>query len=82
MRPESVTRYRASAAGGVNMDKKNEEHWIYCPICRAKTRTKVQQDTVLLNFPLYCPKCGKTTRIDVINLKLVVNEDSDSESAK
>lgn len=64
------------------MDKKNEEHWIHCPICRAKTRTKVQQDTVLLNFPLYCPKCGRTTRIGVINLKLVVNEDNNSESAK
>lgn len=59
-----------------------KDYWIHCPICRAKTRTKVEPDTVLLNFPLYCPKCGKTTRIGVINLKLVVNEDNQSEPTK
>ena len=25
----------------------------------SKTRTKVYEETVLLNFPLYCPKCKK-----------------------
>lgn len=75
MRPEPVTRYRASAARGVNMDKKKEEHWIHCPICRAKTHTKVDPDTVLLNFPLYCPKCKRSIRIGVINLKMVVNDE-------
>ncbi|MCI8385412.1 MAG: conjugal transfer protein [Acutalibacter sp.] len=45
------------------------------PICRAKTRTKEQQDTVLLNFPLYCPKCKRSIQIGVINLKMVVNNE-------
>lgn len=31
--------------------------WIYCPICRNKTRTKIRKDTELINYPLFCPKC-------------------------
>lgn len=31
-----------------------------------KTRTKVYDDTVLVKFPLYCPKCKKEIKIDVI----------------
>ncbi|MFA5671993.1 MAG: cysteine-rich KTR domain-containing protein [Synergistaceae bacterium] len=27
--------------------------WILCPACQNKTRIKVHQDTVLLNFPLF-----------------------------
>ena len=40
------------------MRKTNQDSlWIRCPICNSKTRTKVYEDTVLLNFPLFCPKC-------------------------
>lgn len=28
--------------------------WIICPICRQKTRTKMREDTVMMNFPLFC----------------------------
>ncbi|RGN04265.1 MULTISPECIES: cysteine-rich KTR domain-containing protein [Blautia] len=31
--------------------------WLLCPICKNKTRIKLRYDTVLNNFPLYCPKC-------------------------
>ena len=31
--------------------------WVLCPICGNKTRTIMQEDTELKNFPLYCPKC-------------------------
>ncbi|MEY8515532.1 cysteine-rich KTR domain-containing protein [Lachnospiraceae bacterium 29-84] len=31
--------------------------WIRCPICGSKTRNKIRGDTVLKNYPLYCPKC-------------------------
>ena len=48
--------------------------WISCPICGGKTRTKVHPDTVLIKFPLYCPKCHKETLIDVVKLKMVVNK--------
>ena len=29
--------------------------WIFCPVCGNKTRTKVYENTVVTNFPLYCP---------------------------
>lgn len=31
--------------------------WILCPFCGSKTRLKIRNDTILDNFPLYCPKC-------------------------
>lgn len=46
-------------------------HWVPCPVCNEKTAVKIYMDTVLLKFPLYCPKCGKETKIDIVNLKLV-----------
>ena len=37
----------------------NESKWICCPQCGSKTRVKVYEETVLIKFPLYCPKCKK-----------------------
>lgn len=49
--------------------------WILCLICAGKTRIKIRTDTVLVNFPLYCPKCGKESLINVRKMKLeVINE--------
>ncbi|WP_330682179.1 cysteine-rich KTR domain-containing protein [Mediterraneibacter gnavus] len=28
------------------------QSWVLCPICNNKTRTKVREDTELVNFPL------------------------------
>ncbi len=39
--------------------------WIYCPVCGNKTRLQIRLDTVLKNFPLYCPKCKQENLIDV-----------------
>lgn len=39
--------------------------WVHCPICHNKTKTKMDADTVLRNFPLFCPRCKQETRIDV-----------------
>jgi len=55
-----------------------ESHWIYCPICHGKTRTKIYKDTVILNFPLFCPKCKKETRIHVKNLKIAITTEPDA----
>lgn len=57
------------------MDEQNqtESRWIKCPICDSKTRTKVYENTVLLNFPLYCPKCKKEYLIDLVKLRLVLS---------
>lgn len=37
-----------------------EIEWILCPVCKSKTRLKIRKDTVLKNFPLFCPKCKQT----------------------
>ena len=44
------------------------EQWILCPVCGCKTRLKIREDTVLENFPLYCPKCKHETLIAVRQL--------------
>ena len=55
--------------GGVNIEEK-KTRWIHCPICNGKTRTKVYDDTVLIKFPVYCPRCKKETIVDVVQLKM------------
>ena len=39
--------------------------WIACPICKNKTRVKIREDTILENFPLFCPKCKQESLINV-----------------
>ena len=52
--------------------------WVLCPICGNKTRTMMQEDTELKNFPLYCPKCKQQTfvvnRYQVIRMKDIVHD--------
>ena len=54
--------------------------WILCPICGNKTRDKIREDTILKNYPLYCPKCKQETLIEVINLKMTVIEEPDAKT--
>ena len=46
-----------------------EKYWIKCPICNGKTRVQVFYNTVLRNFPLFCPKCKLTHIIDVEKIR-------------
>ena len=46
--------------------------WLLCPVCGNKTKLKVRQDTELINFPLYCPKCKQETLVNVKNTQLSV----------
>lgn len=48
----------------------NKEHWILCPACGSKTRARLLPDTVLRNFPLFCPKCRRESIINVQNYKV------------
>ena len=48
--------------------KPSDEKWILCPICGAKTRARLLPDTVLRNFPLFCPECRRES---IINAELV-----------
>ena len=50
-----------------------ESLWVHCPACGGKTRTKVYANTVLIKFPLFCPKCKHEVLIDVVNLKMVTS---------
>ncbi len=52
--------------------------WIRCPICHCKTRVKIRDDTVLENFPLFCPKCKSETLIRVKNRKTTVIKEPDA----
>lgn len=54
------------------------EYWILCPACGSKTRDKIREDTVLKNFPLYCPKCKQESLIEVENLNIVVIKEPDA----
>ena len=54
--------------------------WIICPICGNKTRDRVREDTVLKNYPLYCPKCKKETLINAKKLHITVIKEPDAET--
>ena len=49
-----------------------KKYWIKCPICNGKTRVQVFHNTVLKDFPLFCPKCKLTHIIDVEKLEIVI----------
>lgn len=51
---------------------KRESEWILCPVCGNKTRDRIRKDTVLINYPLYCPKCRQETLISAKNLQITV----------
>jgi hypothetical protein len=46
--------------------------WLLCPICGNKTRDRIREDTVLENFPLFCPKCKQETVINVKHMNMTV----------
>ena len=56
-----------------------KQQWILCPVCGSKTRDRIRQDTVLRNYPLYCPKCKQETLIEVSNLKITVIIEPDAQ---
>ena len=49
-----------------------KEKFILCPICGNKTRVQIREDTVLKNFPLYCPKCKQESLIEAKDLQVTV----------
>ena len=47
-------------------------------MCHGKTKLKITEDTVLLNFPLYCPVCKREFTVGVIKLKMHVSQEPDA----
>jgi DNA-directed RNA polymerase subunit M/transcription elongation factor TFIIS len=44
--------------------------FIRCPVCGNKTRDKIREDTVLKNFPLFCPKCkSENVSVDLVQVE-------------
>lgn len=50
------------------------QSWVLCPICNNKTRIKVRDDTELINFPLFCPKCKQETLINMKYGNIIIRE--------
>ena len=57
--------------------KKTE--FIRCPICGNKTRDKIREDTILKNFPLFCPKCKSECLIDIEQFHITVRRADNSQ---
>ena len=55
-------------------------NWVLCPICTNKTRVKVRDDTILVNYPLFCPKCKQETLINVKKLHTTVIKEPDAKT--
>lgn len=58
--------------------KMDDTEWVCCPICKNKTRLKIRKDTVLENFPLFCPKCKQETLINAKQLNITVVKEPDT----
>ena len=61
-----------------NADMKINTEWIRCPVCGNKTHDRIREDTVLKNYPLYCPKCKQETLIKVKSLQITVIKEPDA----
>ncbi len=58
----------------MNNEQEKTSLWLPCPKCGARSKIKIYEDTVLLNFPLYCTKCKEETKLGVIKFKIVVSD--------
>ena len=61
---------------------RNEIGWVLCHACGNKTRTRVRPDTVLKNFPLFCPKCKQETIISLTEQNISVIKEPESLDAE
>lgn len=57
-----------------------QEKWLLCPVCGNKTRLKLREDTILENFPLYCPKCKQETLINVQQMNMPIIKEPDAQT--
>ena len=65
------------AAGNKDM---SHIEWVLCPVCGSKTRLRIRSDTILENFPLFCPKCKHETLIAVRQLNLFIVQEPDAKT--
>jgi hypothetical protein len=53
-----------------------------CPVCGNKTRNKIREDTILKNYPLYCPKCKHESLVEVKDLQIIIIKEPDALDAE
>lgn len=56
------------------MHKTDSSDHLVCPCCEEPLDIKVNKDTILLRFPLYCLKCKNETVIDLIEHKIYISK--------
>ena len=56
------------------------EEWIRCPFCGNKTRNRIREDTILINYPLYCPKCKREILINIKQMNISVIKEPDAKT--
>lgn len=54
--------------------------WLICPACGGKTRNQVRADTILKNYPLFCPKCKCELLINVENMNITIVKEPDAKT--
>lgn len=55
------------------------DKWLLCPVCGGKTRDRIREDTILINYPLYCPKCKQESIVNVKQLNTTVIKEPDAQ---
>ncbi|RHB66200.1 conjugative transposon protein [[Clostridium] symbiosum] len=58
----------------------SEIKWVRCPVCGSKTRDRLREDTILINYPLYCPKCKQETLIEAKDLRITIIKEPDAQT--
>ena len=56
----------------------DDKEWVLCPVCGNRTRTQIRMDTILLNFPLFCPKCKREEVVNIQKSKLTIIKEPDA----
>ena len=62
------------------MTDMEKTEFIRCPICGNKTRDKIREDTILKNFPLFCPKCKSEMLICVKQFHISIIKEPDAQT--
>ena len=57
-----------------------QTEWVLCPVSGSKTRNKIREDTVLINYPLYCLKCRQETLIEAKKLQVIIIKEPDAKA--
>ena len=46
----------------------SDNNWVDCPLCKAKTRVRIYEDTEANRMPIYCRKCGSESLVNIKNM--------------